>query len=251
MSLEMERINDDTIRVFMNLKELDDRGVNMLDLLQDHKRVEDFFYSVLDEVDEKHTFMSKGPVTFQVMPKGAGLEIYISRSKNGDDSNDADATIDYDDSIQDDDMDDDDGPTGLWAPDRMQKIAKDSLRQFKHEKDDDTTKLDDTPGTDGDFFNGHSVVRFCLKLPNFEAMIELSRDLFLNGGRSDLYKYKGDYYLLLTFDSETVDGYQAEVQTNVAREYGEQTMVNADVLSEYGQLIMDSGALETTRFYFK
>ncbi|WP_196246239.1 adaptor protein MecA [Lacticaseibacillus zhaodongensis] len=249
MSLEMERINDDTIRVFMNLDELNDRGIKMLDLVQDHKRVEDFFYSVLDEVDAQHTFMSKGPVTFQVMPSGTGLEIYISRTDTTDNGSDAD-DFDIADAFQPDNSDKKDD-VGGGKPDRMQQIAQDSLQPFKAEKDEDATKLDDAPGTDGDFFHGHGVIHFCLHLPNFEALIGLSKDLFLNGGRSDLYKYQNEYYLVLTFDNETVDGYEAEVQANIAREYGDQTSVNADVLSEYGNLIMGAAALETTRFYFK
>lgn len=78
--MEMERINANTIRVMLGNDDLAQRGITVLDLLGNHKQIESFFYSILDEVDKDHTFATNEAVTFQVMPSQSGLELLISKS---------------------------------------------------------------------------------------------------------------------------------------------------------------------------
>ena len=42
LSMEMERINENTIRVLVDSQDLEDRGIKILDLLSDHKQIQDF-----------------------------------------------------------------------------------------------------------------------------------------------------------------------------------------------------------------
>ncbi len=78
--MEMERINANTIRVMLGNDDLAQRGITVLDLLGNHKQIESFFYSILDEVDKDHTFATNEAVTFQVMPSQSGLELLISKN---------------------------------------------------------------------------------------------------------------------------------------------------------------------------
>ena len=91
--MEMERINENTIRVLVDSNDLEEREIKILDLLSDHKQIQDFFYSILKEVDSTHQFQDNDSVTFQVMPTGNGLELFISKNDQvnamGDDRNDA------------------------------------------------------------------------------------------------------------------------------------------------------------------
>ncbi len=77
--LQVDRINENTIRVRMDAAELKKRGMTMLDLLGDKSEIQQFFYSILDEVDKEHTFAQTDAVTFQVMPSTDGLELLISK----------------------------------------------------------------------------------------------------------------------------------------------------------------------------
>jgi adapter protein MecA 1/2 len=239
----MERINKDTIRVMMTLEELNDRGIKMLDLVQDHKQIEDFFYSVLDEVDSTHTFVNNGPVTFQVMPNGGGLEIYISRTDQDDtddETNDDTFQVDVDGDSKRKDA----------QGDRYSRIAKDTLSQFFPDDVNGAQTNKDTPKPS--FFGDHQQTRsVVIALASFEDLISLAQELYLNGGKSDLYKYQDAYYLVLTFDKDFVEEFDAERQANIAAEYGNLSPVGADVLSEYGQHLITDSALETARYYFK
>jgi len=78
--MEMERINEDTIRVVIGNDDLNERGIRVLDLLGNHKQIESFFYSIFEEVDVEHQFQDNDAVTFQVLPNRNGLELFISKN---------------------------------------------------------------------------------------------------------------------------------------------------------------------------
>jgi adapter protein MecA 1/2 len=77
--MEMEHINEDTIRVMIGTDDLAARGITFLDLLGNHQEIENFFYSILEEVDVTDEFSGSDAVTFQVLPRGNGLELIVSK----------------------------------------------------------------------------------------------------------------------------------------------------------------------------
>ena len=78
--MEMEKINENTIRVVLDDEDLTARGIKFLDLLGNQKEIESFFYEILDEVDVEHEFRENDAVTFQLVPnKESGLEIFITK----------------------------------------------------------------------------------------------------------------------------------------------------------------------------
>ena len=78
--MEMEHINENLIKVSIRQEDLEERGIDFLDLVGDQKTIERFFYSILEEVDVDKHFQESEAVTFQVMPNKEGLELYISRT---------------------------------------------------------------------------------------------------------------------------------------------------------------------------
>src|SRR5699024_9021567 len=77
--MEMENINENTIRVLIENADLEERGITFLDLLGNQKQIESFFYSILEEVDVDNQFHESDAITFQVLPNGNGLELFISK----------------------------------------------------------------------------------------------------------------------------------------------------------------------------
>ena len=63
--MQVDHINENTIRVRINKNELAHRGLKVLDLLGDKQKIQQFFYSILSEVDTDHTFTQGVPVTFR------------------------------------------------------------------------------------------------------------------------------------------------------------------------------------------
>lgn len=237
--MEMERINENTIRVVIGNDDLTERGITVLDLLGNHKQIEGFFYSILEEVDVDHQFQDNDAVTFQVLPNRNGLELFISKNADEEDAADesqGDASVDSE------------------HPDQVSDQIKEHLLEKDNQKDffsgfksvaNDSNDIEDYLN-DG----GQPTTTRVVKLHSFEDMISLARVLRLENAASNLYRYKDAYYLELIFFVNESSRESIKDELAVAYEYAERTKVAPDVLAEHGQLIMDNSALELTRFHF-
>lgn len=232
--MEMERIDENTIRVILGREDLEERGVKILDLLANHQQIEKFFYSILEEVDADHMFADNDAVTFQVMPNKGGLELLISKLDE-DELSDREAL----DSALSQRRN-----RGKHHQNKSQLAALQKKLQSSDEDDDEDNLSRYLEDEDVDY---RQVV---LALPDFEAMIQLADALRLESGISNLYQYQGQYYLELVLFVDDLHDISAEDAIAIANEYGEKTDVTPEVLSEYGKKIMDQVALQTTRHYF-
>ncbi|EOH87882.1 adaptor protein MecA [Enterococcus pallens] len=213
--MEMEHINENTIRVMIGSDDLAERGITFLDLLGNHREIESFFYSILEEVDIEDEFKSSEAVTFQVLPKNDGLELFISKNLTQDDLNKFSDPGDFE-------------TNDLDQLIRQQILASQNV----------------TPE------NAEIGRLRVFKLNDFENMIELASYSFLDEAWSDLYQYDKMYYLQLYFDPETYG--ESSISDVVAEvlEYAEDTQVTPEFLEEYGTLLMQKDAIEITRKYF-
>ena len=66
--MEMENINENTIRVLIENSDLEERGITFLDLLGNQKQIESVLYSILEEVDVDNQVHESDAITFQVLP---------------------------------------------------------------------------------------------------------------------------------------------------------------------------------------
>lgn len=214
--MEMEHINENTIRVLIKSEDLAARGITFLDLLGNHNEIENFFYSILEEVDIDGEFKGSEAVTFQVLPKGDGLELFISKNlppegmENFDDMSDG--------STED-------------ITDMLKKHVASQLQETESQPE-----------------LGN---RFIFELNSFEAMVQLASEVYLDSVTTNLYQMNDRYYLEVQFmDNDTTD---IEVENALAylMEFANRTQVTSEVLAEYGKIIMEHDALELTRYYFK
>ncbi|WP_291293029.1 adaptor protein MecA [Enterococcus sp.] len=214
--MEMEHINENTIRVLIKSEDLAARGITFLDLLGNHNEIENFFYSILEEVDIDEEFKGSEAVTFQVLPKGDGLELFISKNLP---------------------------PEGMENFDDMSDGSTDDITDMlkKHV----ASQLQETE-SQPELGN-----RFIFELNSFESMVQLASEVYLDSVTTNLYQMNDRYYLEVQFlDNDTTD---IEVENALAylMEFSNRTPVTSEVLAEYGKLIMEHDALELTRYYFK
>lgn len=224
--MEMERINENTIRVLISNDDLDARGITILDLLGDHQQIEDFFYSILREVDTEHQFVDNDAVTFQVMPTGNGLELFISKN-SGDEKLNSENNEQIARYIKNNIM---------QARAKQQEGRRTTIEQ---DNEDAHPALPNLPRW--------QVVQF----PSFEELVDYARIQDDNDLVSELYKYKQSYYLAL-HDTEEPDS-ENEIKNHLALayEYGSPTATSVDYLAEHAKKIMSQSALTTVRHYFK
>lgn len=241
--MEMERINENTIRVILGNSDLEERGITVLDLLGNHKQIEGFFYSILEEVDKDHSFTTNDAVTFQVMPNKKGLELLISKgSPENSDSNADEFDLNHDD------FDDDKEDVSDFIKKQLRQTEGDSTdnSDFNGSKTRRQTTLNGFADKQGPDYE-----EIVLEFDDFEDFISAVDALQLGDHVvSDLFAYKAQYYLDLIVYTDELKDISVTDAIAVAFEYGNRTKVTPEVLSEYGKNLMSQTALEQIRRYF-
>ncbi|WP_283587947.1 adaptor protein MecA [Limosilactobacillus viscerum] len=228
--MEMERINENTIRVLISNDDLDARGITILDLLGDHQQIEDFFYSILREVDTDHQFTDNDSVTFQVMPTGNGLELFISK-------NSANEKLNSENNEQ-------------IAQYIKQNIA-DARQAATHDQQPDKRQTSiNSDGAAPEEIPAAPRWRVVM-FSSFEDLIDYAGIQENTDLVSELYKYNDRYYLALWYYQSGDSENTIKDNLAIAYEYGNPTATSVDFLSEHAKKIMSGSALETIYHYFK
>ncbi|MBO0478767.1 adaptor protein MecA [Vagococcus fluvialis] len=225
--MEMERINDNTIRVSIGNEDLAERGITFLDLLGNQKQIESFFYSILEEVDVDEQFQETDSVTFQVLPNQDGLELFISKN------------------LPLDDMENIERMEDNLLGDSFSNFLKEHIASHDKEKEELIDEEIDM------VHYGESIQEAVFRLDNFEALIVLAKNIKLHNVLTYLYQFKDEYYLRVSFFSDEKSEGQMKNDYSQIYEYAYRTNVTTDILEEYGEMIMERNALELTRYYFK
>lgn len=214
--MEVEHVNENMIRVFLANHDLEERGVDVLDLLGNRKQIESFFYSILEEVDTDHKFSKDQAVTFQVMPNTKGLELLITKIPSEMDDKTTDFNL----------LDEDSAKTEVEA-----KATEDT--------------------TDSATSSTAKQQVILVSFDQFEDFVDLSRNLVLEAGQSDLYQYQGIFYLKLTLFVDELRNLNVDDIQAIAAEYGNLETQAPETIAEFGQEVMSQTALELARYYFR
>ncbi len=219
--MEMENINENTIRVLIENSDLEERGITFLDLLGNQKQIESFFYSILEEVDVDNQFHESDAITFQVLPNGNGLELFISRGMNGDE--------DYE------------NVNGSSQLEHVVDYIKKQTKNF-NEREKKASDMDE---------DDMAPVEVVFKFQTFDDFLELAKRMFLESGISSLYYYDKHYYLAVVYFIDEMTETNLDNEILKALEFAEESDIATEVLSEYGKLVIQDNALEVARHYFK
>lgn len=225
--MEMERINEDTIRVEIDNSDLEERGIKFLDLLGNRKQIENFFYSILEEVDIDEQFHESDAITFQVLPKGNGLELFISKEGPSADH------LDLSDA---------------------ENFSKDEITQYIQDRITSDNQNLDTDMDEIDMYLGdpsNQTEELVVEFEDFEDLISLSKILYLNNAVSNVYYYNNRYYLEIVLFVDGAQIFNMERETALVLEFAKKTNVTSGILEEYGKSIIERSALETLRYFFK
>lgn len=225
--MEIEHINDDTIRVRIENSDLEARGYTFLDLLGNQKQIETFFYSILEEVDIDEEFQESDAVTFQVMPSRNGLELFIS--KNADVHENFLTNVDFEEY------------------ENQSENPKFDYSRFEN-KSDAQNNTEETAKSSQNEADDH---RFVVEFKFFEQVIQLARIYQTESGFTSLYQYNGQYYLEVDLMNDEFSLRTPSDEMALVMEYGEPTRISSDVLLEHGKLLIEDVALETVKYYFK
>lgn len=224
--MEMEHINENLIKVLIRQEDLEERGIDFLDLVGDQKTIERFFYSILEEVDVDKHFQESEAVTFQVMPNKEGLELYISRTNF-------------------DEMDE------IWEDELTKHLIERKREMNENESNKDDNKKEKTIL---DLFENEEksqetedvklVEGEIIKFADLEDFLKLSREVTTDLIHADFYHMNSNYFLVINYvDSSIVEEY-AYNKLLTMFEYGEKVKVTEAILQEHGDILRSKDALK-------
>ena len=220
--MEMERINDDTILVRIENEDLQERGTSVSELLANPTEIEEFFHSILVEMDVIDQFEDSEGMSFQVMPNPEGIELYVTKyvEKKDIEADSERFVRNLVDTIQ------------HSLGHRMGKPKKEKKVEEPVEKEKTLEPLDCTV-----FFD------------SFEDFIQLAKMYPYNVQKSSLYRYSNYYFLHVYQDVIGEEDFTADLA--LLREFGEFSRVSWEVVQEYGEVMIKERAIETAKKYFK
>ena len=78
--MKMKQISDSTIKITIQLEDLEERGMEIADFLVPQEKTEEFFYAILDELEMPESFLDSGMLSFRVTPKPDKLDVFVTKS---------------------------------------------------------------------------------------------------------------------------------------------------------------------------
>ena len=220
--MEMERINDDTILVRIENEDLQERGTSVSELLANPTEIEEFFHSILVEMDVIDQFEDSEGMSFQVMPNPEGIELYVTKY------------------VEKKDTEADSERFVRNLVDTIQHSLGHRMGKPKKEK-----KVEDPAETEKTLEPLDCTVFF----DSFEDFVQLAKLYPYNVQKSSLYRYSNYYFLHVYQDVFGEEDFTADLA--LLREFGEFSRVSWEVVQEYGEVMIKEKAIETAKKYFK
>lgn len=256
--MEMEKINENTMRVTLGKEDLAERGISILDLIGNQHDVEDFFYSILDEVDTDHEFRDNGAVTFQLVPSGDGVELFITKvdPEAAEKMNlPKDAEFDENNSVMLSNLTSDElDQIGLDKD--VTRILKDRMKEnFKADsKDQRKSSIKQPEKPVADCGSQQEQLDNYVRVLEFETLqdfIDLTRNIIFKAPfGSDLFRMDDKYYLVVKFsDEEVTSGTVQDIYATML-EYGKVPKLPPIYLEEHGQVVKTRNAYEWFAYNF-
>ncbi|MFE0441924.1 adaptor protein MecA [Aerococcus sp. NPDC058936] len=224
--MEMEYINENTIRVFIDTDDLIERGISFMDIMSNQNEVEHFFMSILEEVDVSQKFQHTEAITFQVMPKRNGIDLYISKGF-GDDNEEDSAFQQLMETIGE--LEDEDKAKA----NERQNVLDDHATQEADKKKKAASAETDEPRVPREI---------TLVFRIFEDFLAFARDFKDEFAQVDLYVYNESYFALIKFEANELTDDEIEDLISFAEEYAELSALNAGLIRERGTEIARGNA---------
>lgn len=222
--MEIERVNDSTIKFFITYKDIEARGFERDEIWYNRERSEELFFEMMNEAQDLEQFELEGPLWIQVQAMDKGLEVVVTRGKisNGN------VRLEIPMSKQD---------KSIELP--LDETIADMLGQHFTPPDDEEESEELM-----------ELMELIIGFDDFEDLISLSHSLRVNDFENAVYFFEGKYYLHVVFNDEQ---YTEDEQDNILShmlEYGYESEVTIYRLQEYGKLILSDNALATFKNTF-
>lgn len=234
--MRIERVDDTTVKLFITYSDIEARGFSREDLWTNRKRGEEFFWSMMDEINEEEDFVVEGPLWIQVHAFEKGVEVTISKSKNEEAMNMADDNHfdQFDDQVNEllaQTLESEDNVENIFEQRDQQKKAQQEQPQRQRKQASMRTVI-------VKFEDLEQVINYAYH--NNQSTVEFE-DL--------LYMIDSQYYYAIHFD-ENIDQETINDSYSQLLEFAYPTDKTEVYLNDYGKIIMSHNVTSQMRRYF-
>lgn len=233
--MRIERVDDTTVKLFITYSDIEARGFKREDLWTNRKRGEEFFWNMMEEINEEEDFVVEGPLWIQVHGFEKGVEVTISKSKNEDLINMSDEDneqLDYQvNDLLSQTFDQDDSLEDLFEQRQQQKESNHSQERNDHKQQNTRTVI--------------------VKFSDLEEVIDYAHhnDQVTDAFEDLLYSLNNIYYYAVHFD-ENVDQETINDSYSQLLEFAYPTDKSEVYLNDYAKIIMSHNVASQVRRYF-
>ena len=240
--MKMKQISDSTIKITIQLEDLEERGMEMADFLVPQEKTEEFFYTILDELEMPESFLDSGMLSFRVTPKPDKLDVFVTKSK-------IDQHLNFEDFSDLPDMEE----LSQMSPDEFIKTlgktisekSKGDIEAVRHLEEEEeaeaTHQLEEDKALNP---IDTRYIYYILQFPHLGDVVRFTKTVSYPVDTSELYKMDSNYYLTILIDMEgRHHDYPAWLLATM-REYAEDTETTRAVLQEHGHLLLVSDAVQ-------
>ena len=235
--MEIERINEDTVKFFVSYLDIEERGFHREEIWYNREKSEQLFWEMMEEVNDYEDFEIEGPLWIQVQAHGKGLEFTVTRARiSASDLGEFEA-------LDNDAISTSAGHIKSSPENDIEDFVK---SKFPHAIRANLRDDSSSPRTED---NNFSII---VKFSEFEHIIQLSHSLneLVDDLNDRLFHYEDAYYLYLQFNETLFDDDAQEDIISLTLEYSDETDITIHVLSEYGKVIFENQTFSQIRSYF-
>ncbi|ADC48448.1 MULTISPECIES: adaptor protein MecA [Alkalihalophilus] len=214
--MDIERVNDTTIKFFITYKDIEDRGFDRDEIWYNRERGEELFFEMMNEANDRDEFELDGPLWIQVHALDKGLEIVVTRGQVSD------------------------GNVKLEIP----------VSQDKENTDENIVDLMTGHSSEDDEGIDTDQLEIVIGFNDFEDIISLSHNFFIDDLENELYHFEGRYYLHVLFNDDQYNEDEQDDMLSQMLEYGYETDLSIHRMQEYGKEIIGEYALKHLRGHF-
>ena len=239
--MKMKQISDSTIKITIQLEDLEERGMEIADFLVPQEKTEEFFYAILDELEMPESFLDSGMLSFRVTPKPDKLDVFVTKSK-------IDQQLDFEDLSDLPDMEE----LSRMTPDEFIKTLEKSIAEKTKDDIEAIQSLEQVEAKEEEQEQAEQeaeskkepYIYYILSFAKLADLVAFAKTVTFEMETSELYKMNERYYLTILVDIEGRPSRYPAWLLAAMREHAEDTDTTRALLQEHGHLLIVTDAVQ-------
>lgn len=229
--MEMKQISETTLKITISMEDLEERGMELKDFLIPQEKTEEFFYSVMDELDLPGNFKDSGMLSFRVTPRKDRIDVFVTKSEINKD-------INFEDLAAFDDV------SNMSPEEFFKTLEQTMLSKGDTEAHEKLGKIEEMMEGAVEDVNPSDYVHYVLDFPSLEATVAFAKAIDFPVEASELYKMDGAYYMTVLIDLQNHPSYYANLMYARMLEYAGAGTKTRAYLQEHAVELLTDDAVE-------